>query len=68
MTAAIRTRGAVLASRAPRATVAVLVTYTFLDGVDWTGLWIMSAITIGGFAVGALLMQRRDVGTSTRRR
>jgi len=33
------------------------------NGVDWTGLWIMSAITIGGFAVGALLMQRRDVGT-----
>ena len=86
--------GAVLASRAPRATVAVLVTFTFLsylitqlgpllrwpdwalklsvfnlygapltNGVDWTGLWIMSAITIGGFAVGALLMQRRDVGS-----
>jgi hypothetical protein len=33
------------------------------NGVDWSGLWIMSAITIGGFAVGALLMQRRDVGT-----
>ena len=86
--------GAVLASRAPRATVAVLVTYTFLsylitqlgpllrwpdwalklsvfnlygapltNGVDWTGLWITLAITIGGFAVGALLMQRRDVGS-----
>ncbi|HEV2013016.1 MAG TPA: ABC transporter permease subunit [Candidatus Dormibacteraeota bacterium] len=86
--------GAVLASRAPRATVAVLVTFTFLSylitqlgpllkwpdwalklsvfnlygapltsGVDWTGLWIMSAITIGGFIVGALLMQRRDVGS-----
>ena len=86
--------GAVLASRAPRATVAVLVTYTFLsylitqlgpllrwpdwalklsvfnlygapltNGVDWTGLWIMSAITIGGFAAGAALMQRRDVGS-----
>jgi ABC-2 type transport system permease protein len=86
--------GAVLASRAPRATVAVLVTYTFLsylitqlgpllrwpdwalklsvfnlygapltNGVDWTGLWIMLAITIGGFGVGALLMQRRDVGS-----
>jgi ABC-2 type transport system permease protein len=85
--------GAVLASRAPRATVAVLVTYTFLsylitqlgpllrwpdwalklsvfnlygapltNGVDWTGLWIMLVITIGGFGVGALLMQRRDVG------
>jgi len=33
------------------------------SGVDWTGLWIMSAITIGGFAGGALLMQRRDVGS-----
>jgi len=85
--------GAVLASRFPRATVAVLVTYTFISylitqlgpllkwpdwalklslfnlygtpltsGVDWTGLWIMSAITIGGFAVGAILLQRRDVG------
>jgi len=31
MTAAICTRGAVLASRAPRGTVAVLVTYTFLS-------------------------------------
>ena len=86
--------GAVLASRAPRATLAVLLTFTFLsylitqlgpllrwpdwalklsvfnlygapltNGVDWIGLWIMSAITIGGFAVGALLMQGRDVGS-----
>ena len=86
--------GAVLASRAPRAAVAALSTYTFVsyllselgpllkwpdwalklsvfslygapltNGVDWTGLWIMSAITIGGFALGAFLMQRRDVGT-----
>jgi ABC-2 type transport system permease protein len=85
--------GAVLASRAPRATVAVLVTFTFLSylitqlgpllkwpdwalklsvfnlygtpltsGVDGTGLWIMTAITLVGFAVAALLMQRRDVG------
>lgn len=85
--------GAVLASRAPRATVAALVTFTFLsylisqlgpllkwpdwalklsvfnlygapltNGVDWTGLWIMSGITIGGFAIGALLIRRRDVG------
>ena len=85
--------GAVLASRAPRATVAVLVTFTFLSylntqlgpllkwpdwalklsvfnlygnpltsGVDWTGLWIMTAVTIVGFAMAALLMQRRDVG------
>ncbi len=86
--------GALLAGRAPRATVAVLVTFTFLsyllsqlgpllkwpdwalklsvfnlygapltNGVDWTGLWIMSAITIAGFAGGAVLMQRRDVGS-----
>jgi len=33
-----------------------------MGGVDWTGLWIMSAITVGGFVVGVLLMQRRDVG------
>ncbi len=86
--------GAVLASRAPRATIGVLAVLTFVSwlinqlgpplhwpdwalnlsvfslygtpltsGVDWTGLWIMSAITIGGFAAGALLMQRRDVGS-----
>jgi len=85
--------GAVLASQAPRAAVAVLATYTFVSylltelgpllkwpdwalklsvfslygtpltsGVDWTGLWIMSAITIGGFVVAAVLMLRRDVG------
>jgi putative exporter of polyketide antibiotics len=85
--------GAVLASRAPRATVAVLVTFTFLSylitqlgpllqwpdwalklslfnlygtpltsGVDWTGLSIMTALTLAGFALAALLMQRRDVG------
>ena len=85
--------GAVLASRAPRATVAVLTTFTFLSylitqlgpllkwpdwalklsvfnlygtpltsGVDWTGLWIMTAITLAGFGTAALLMQRRDVG------
>jgi ABC-2 type transport system permease protein len=85
--------GAVLASQAPRAAVAVLATYTFVSylltelgpflkwpdwtlklsvfalygtpltsGVDWTGLSIMSAITIGGFVVAAFLMQRRDVG------
>ena len=32
-------------------------------GVDWTGLWIMSAVTLMGFAAGAVLMQRRDVGS-----
>jgi polyether ionophore transport system permease protein len=85
--------GAVLASRAPRATVAVLTTFTFLSylitqlgpllqwpdwalklsvfnlygtpltsGVDWTGLWIMTAVTLVGFGMASLLMQRRDVG------
>ncbi len=86
--------GAVLASRAPRATIGVLALFTFVSflvnqlgpvlrwpdwalnlsvfslygtpltsGVDWTGLWIMSAITIVGFSVATLLMQRRDVGS-----
>ncbi|HYM51759.1 MAG TPA: hypothetical protein VET65_14470 [Candidatus Limnocylindrales bacterium] len=32
------------------------------NGVDWTGLGIMSAVTIAGFAIGTVLMQRRDVG------
>lgn len=85
--------GAVLASQAPRAAVAVLTTYTFVSylltalgpllkwpdwalklsvfslygtpltsGVDWTGLWIMSAITVVGFGLATVLMQRRDVG------
>ena len=85
--------GALLASRAPRATVAVLTAFTFAsyilnqlgpllkwpdwalrlsvfslygnpltNGVDWTGLWIMTAITLLGFAAATVLMQRRDVG------
>lgn len=86
--------GAILASRAPRAAVAVLSVLAFVSylitelgpllrwpdwalnlsvfslygtpltsGVDWTGLWLLSAVTIGGFAGGTLLMQRRDVGS-----
>lgn len=85
--------GALLASRIPRATVAVLATIAFLSylltelgpllklpdwvvkvsvfslygnpvtsGIDWTGLWIMLAVTALGFGAGAVLMQRRDVG------
>jgi ABC-2 type transport system permease protein len=85
--------GAVLASRVPRAAVAVLTAYAFLSyllselgpllkwpdwalklsifnlygtpltsGVDWTGLWIMVGITLAGFGVATVLMQRRDVG------
>lgn len=85
--------GAALASRAPRATVAVLTAFTFasylatelgpllhwpdwalklsvfslygrplVSGLDWTGLWTMSAITVAGFGLATLLMQRRDVG------
>lgn len=86
--------GAVLASQAPRAAVAVLSTYTFLaylltglgpllkwpdwalklsvfslygtpltGGIDWVGLWVMAGITVGGFGLAILLMQRRDVGS-----
>jgi ABC-2 type transport system permease protein len=85
--------GALLASRAPRVTVAILTAFTFASyiagqlgpllkwpdwalklsvfslygnpltsGVDWTGLWIMSAITVLGFGAASILMQRRDVG------
>ncbi len=85
--------GALLASRVPRATVAVLATLAFLSylvaqagpllkfpdwamklsifslygtpltsGIEWTGLWIMLAITVAGFGAGAVLMQRREVG------
>ena len=32
------------------------------SGVDWTGLWIMVAVTIIGFGLATVLMQRRDVG------
>lgn len=86
--------GAVLSSRAPRATVGVLATFTFVSwlinqlgpvlqwpdwalklsvfslygmpltsGIDWTGLWIMSATTVVGFGLATLSMQRRDVGS-----
>lgn len=86
--------GAVLASQAPRAAVAVLATYTFVaylltelgpllkwpdwalklsvfslygtpltGGIDWIGLWIMSGITVVGFGLATVLMQRRDVGS-----
>src|SRR5207253_2483535 len=32
------------------------------NGVYWTGLWILLAITVGGFGAAAALMQRREVG------
>lgn len=32
------------------------------DGIYWTGLWIMVAVTLAGFVLAALLMQRREVG------
>jgi ABC-2 type transport system permease protein len=32
------------------------------SGVDWNGLLIMSAVTLAGFALAIVLMQRRDVG------
>jgi ABC-2 type transport system permease protein len=85
--------GALLASRIPRATVAVLTTLAFISylitqvgpilklpewvmklsvfslygtpitsGIDWTGFTIMVGVTLVGFAAGAALMQRREVG------
>lgn len=32
------------------------------SGVDWNGLWILLAITVVGFGLAAVLMQRREVG------
>ncbi|OLC25614.1 MAG: hypothetical protein AUH40_06100 [Chloroflexi bacterium 13_1_40CM_65_17] len=32
------------------------------NGIDWTGLWILIAVCVGGFGLGAVLLQRRDVG------
>jgi putative exporter of polyketide antibiotics len=32
------------------------------NGIDWTGLWILIAVCIAGFGLGAVLLQRRDVG------
>jgi ABC-2 type transport system permease protein len=86
--------GALLASRVPRQTVAVLATIAFLSyliteggplmkwpdwvlklsvfslygspltsGVYWTGLWILLVVTVVGFGLAAVLMQRRDVGS-----
>jgi ABC-2 type transport system permease protein len=86
--------GAVLASRVPRATIAILATLAFgsylineagpllqwpdwvqklsifslignplTDGVYWTGLWGLLAITVVGFGLAALVMQRREVGS-----
>jgi hypothetical protein len=31
-------------------------------GVYWIGLWILLGVTLGGFAVATVLMQRREVG------
>lgn len=33
------------------------------SGVYWGGLWILLVIAAGGFGLGAILMQRRDVGS-----
>ncbi len=85
--------GALLASRVPRQTVAVLATVVFASyiitqlgplmkwpdwvmrlsllslygnplssGIDWTGLWILLTVCVGGFGLGAVLLRRRDVG------
>lgn len=32
------------------------------SGVYWTGMWILLAVTVSGFAAAAALMQRREVG------
>jgi ABC-2 type transport system permease protein len=32
-----------------------------ISGVNWNGLWALSGITIVGFGLAALLMQRREV-------
>jgi ABC-2 type transport system permease protein len=32
------------------------------SGIDWTGLWILIAVCVVGFGLGAVLLQRRDVG------
>jgi ABC-2 type transport system permease protein len=32
------------------------------NGIDWTGLWILIAVCVAGFGLGAVLLQRRDVG------
>jgi hypothetical protein len=32
-------------------------------GIDWVGLWIMSGITVAGFGLATVLIQRRDVGS-----
>ena len=33
------------------------------SGIDWTGLSIMSAVALAGFAAALLVMQRREVGS-----
>jgi putative exporter of polyketide antibiotics len=86
--------GALLASRAPRATIPILTTVAFAsylvteagpllkfpdsvmklsvfsligqplsDGVYWTGMWGLIGITVVGFGLAAVVMQRREVGS-----
>jgi ABC-2 type transport system permease protein len=86
--------GALLASRAPRATIPILAAVAFAsyliteagpllkfpdsvmklsvfslvgqpisDGVYWTGLWGLIGITVVGFGLAAVVMQRREVGS-----
>lgn len=33
------------------------------SGVYWTGLWVLLGVTVIGFGLGSVLMQRRDVGS-----
>ena len=86
--------GALLASRVPRPTIAILATVAFLsylitqagpllklpdsvvklsvfslignpltEGIYWTGLWVLLAVTVAGFGLAGLVMQRREVGS-----
>ena len=93
-TLAFASVGALLATRVPRGTTAILGALTFFSylatqlgpllkwpqwaldlsvfslygtpistGVNWSGTWILVAVVVAGFAAGAVLMQRREVGS-----
>ena len=93
-TLAFASVGALLATRVPRGTTAILGALAFFSylatqlgpllkwpqwaldlsvfslygtpistGVNWSGTWILVAVVVAGFAAGAVLMQRREVGS-----
>lgn len=45
-----------------RLSVYTLYGQPLTSGVDWSGLWILVAITVVGFGLAVLLMRRREVG------